>query len=77
MKIIKRVNDNQYKVGTFNVIQLDEQWMVSENNKCIALFMDLYDALAWSNLHYTCGHLVSEGVKNILTLIILDEEQGE
>jgi len=73
--IIEKINDNEYQIGEYYIIKkLNDKWTIIQDNKYIADFYDRHTAMAWANLNYTCGHLVSKGVRELLKLAIKEEE---
>jgi len=75
MSHIEKISDSQYKVGQYHVIQSPKgRWKIIGEEGSIALFYQKHDALAWANLHYTCGDLVSDGVGQLLTLALEENE---
>ena len=75
MNIIDKISDTEYQVGKYRVTKrLEDTWTIIDNGKYIAEFYDRHTAMAWANLNYTCGTLVSHGTRELLTL--LAEEQG-
>lgn len=79
--IIEKINDDEYKIGNYLITARFQnawsatKWTVIEDDKYIADFYDRHTALAWANLNYTCGHLVSKGVRELLTLVIEEEKK--
>lgn len=72
--MIKTIAEDTYSVGTYTVKLVANKWEVTGGNlKGTALFDNRWDALATANLRYTCGQLVSEGVRDILEIMIADE----
>jgi hypothetical protein len=75
MNIIDKISDTEYQVGKYRVTKrLEDTWTVIDNGKYIAEFYERHTAMAWANLNYTCGTLVSHGTRELLML--LAEEQG-
>ena len=75
MNIIEKISDTEYKVGRYHVTQrLNNMWTIIDNDKYIAEFYEKHTALAWANLHYTCGHLVSQGVRQLLEIAFEEKE---
>jgi len=74
--MIKEVEKNTYSIGTYTVKLIGDKWHLSGGNlEASALFTTKWDALSTANLRYTCGQLVSEGVKDIL--LLMEEGEGE
>ena len=75
--IIEKINDNEYQIGKYYIIKkLNDKWTIIQDNKYIADFYDRHTAMAWANLNYTCGHLVSKGVRELLKLVIEEENNS-
>ena len=75
MNIIEKISDTEYKVGRYHVTQgLNNMWTIIDNDKYIAEFYEKHTALSWANLSYTCGHLVSQGVRQLLKIALEKEE---
>jgi len=75
--IIEKINDNEYQIGEYYIIKkLNDKWTIIQDNKYIADFYDRHTAMAWANLNYTCGHLVSKGVRELLKLVIEEENNS-
>ena len=70
MNIIEKISDTEYKVGRYCVTQRsDDMWTIIDNGKYIAEFYERHTAMAWANLNYTCGNLVSEGTRQLLMIL--------
>ena len=75
MNIIEKISDTEYKVGRYHVTQrLNNMWTIIDNDKYIAEFYEKHTALGWANLQYTCGHLVSQGVRQLLKIAVEEKE---
>ena len=79
MSIINKISDTEYEVGKYLITARFQnpwsatKWTLIEDDKYIAEFYDRHTAIAWANLNYTCGHMVSEGVRELLKLVIEEE----
>jgi hypothetical protein len=72
--MIEKISDTEYKVGKYRIIKKPSGgWILLEDDICIAVYYDRHTALAWANINYTCGHMVREGVKELLKLAIEEE----
>ena len=75
MNIIEKISDTEYKIGRYYVTQrLNNMWTIIDNDKYIAEFYEKYTALGWANLQYTCGHLVGQGVRQLLKIAVKEKE---
>jgi hypothetical protein len=76
MSIINKISDTEYEVGKYRIIErISGDWTLLEDDIYIAVYYDKHTALAWANLNYTCGHMVSEGVRELLKLVIKEEQE--
>jgi hypothetical protein len=81
MSIIEKISDTEYQVGKYRIIEKlvgshgISKWLLIEDDKFIADFYEKHTALRWANLMYTCGHLVSQGTRELLKLVIEEEKK--
>lgn len=76
MSIINKISDTEYQIGKYRIIErVSGDWTLIEDDIYIAIFYDKYKALAWANLNHACGHMVSEGVRELLKLVIEEEQE--
>ena len=74
MEIVTKLSDTEYKVGIYIVEFLEGDWIIMQGDKTIARFYDKSLALSWANLSYTCGHLIGQGVRQLLLLQAKEQE---
>ena len=77
MKIITKINESEYEIGKYTVIDMYNGWTVKDGDEVIAVFYKKHKALAWTNINYTCGTLVSKGVRELLLIEAQDKEDSE
>ena len=70
ISIITKVSEDIYTVGTYTITKQDDMWLVvdSKNNGSKALYFDKGGALHNAVLLYTCGRMVSEGMRELIIL---------
>jgi hypothetical protein len=79
MSIINKISDTEYEVGKYLITARFQnpwsatKWTLIEDDKYIAEFYDKHTAIAWANLNYICGHMVSESVRELLKLVWEEE----
>jgi hypothetical protein len=74
MEIITKLSDTEYKIGIFIIDEIDGKWELTKGDTTIALFNNKHTALSWANMMYTCGHLVSEGTRQLLKLAVAERD---
>jgi hypothetical protein len=74
MEIVNKISEAEFQVGIYTIkFQQDERWLLIntlDDNKHEALFFERDEAIRHAIIKYTCGHLVSEGIRDLLTILI-------
>ena len=79
MKIVNKISEAEFQVGVYTIkLQQDERWLLINTleSKHEAVFFERDTAIRYAIIKYTCGHLVSEGTRDFLTILI-SESGGE
>lgn len=73
MEIVNKISESEFQVGIYTLkFQENEQWLLINTleNRHEALFFERDEAIRHAIIKYTCGHLVSEGIRDLLTILI-------
>lgn len=71
--MIKTIAKDTYSIGNYTVKLIGDYWQLNGGSlDATVLFSNKWDALTTANLRYTCGELVSEGVRDVLLIMAAD-----
>lgn len=79
MKLINKVNDYEYHIGTFTVTLQEDKWLVTNktDNLATALYFDKFGAIHNAILVYTCGNLVQDTMRDFIAMMATEKLELE
>ena len=79
MKLLNKVSNDEYIIGTFTITKQDDKWLVTNkiDDLATALYFDKFGAIHNAILVYTCGNLVQDTMRDFIAMMATEKLELE